>query len=441
MSIEITPLGGTGEVGKNMTVVSFDDEHIIVDMGMDLEKILSLNNKSISQQDREKLIKIGGIPDDSKIREQDISAIILTHGHLDHIGAIGKLAHEYGDAPIYATPFTAELVKHLLKDEQIFNVENKIKKIDEGESAEINDLEVEFIPGVHSIPQNAFPAIHSEDGVVLCVGGFKIDKNPVIGDSTDYSSLKKLSNEGTVISLICSVKADEPEPTPSESHARKMLEDVMTEASKEGGLIVTAFSSHIARIKIITEVSQKVDRKPVILGKSLRKKCKTASKLELVEFSSEVKIFGHIASIRDALRAINKSREDYVIITSGHQGEPNSLLSRIADKTEPYEIEQGDDIIFSASVIPNPLNIANRELLEAKLSAQGANIHRDIHVSGHAGQPGTKELIEKTNPDHIIPFHGTKEKMKSVIKIGRKIGFNEEQLHLPKNNDTLHLGE
>lgn len=439
MSIGITPVGGMGEVGKNMTVISFGEEKVIVDMGVKLENVLSMG-RSIGGISREKLRKAGGIPDDTQINSQDISAIILTHGHLDHIGAVSKLANEY-DAPIYASPFTAELVKRAIQEDREFEVDNEIKKMDLGDVAEIGDLEAEFIGAPHSIPHNTFPALHSSEGVVLCVAGFKVDDSPVLGPSTDYSSLSSLKNEGPVISLICSVKADEPEPTPPESHARDMLEEVMAEASdRGGGLLVTAFSSHIARIKEIVEISYEVDRRPIILGRSLRAKSKIASDLDLVEFPPDFKILGHVNSVRKALEVINEYREDYVVITTGHQGEKNALLSRIADQKEPYKIKPGDEIIFSASVIPSPLNKANRELLEAKLLAQGARLHTDVHVSGHAGKPGTKEFIEKVRPDHLIPFHGTFEKMKSVVKIGRKVGLSEEQLHMLENGQTLKLG-
>lgn len=440
MSIKITPLGGMGEIGKNMTIVSLDDEKIIVDMGVNLEKILNRGNNSVREMGRRELVEMGGIPDDSKIHREKISAIILTHGHLDHIGAVGKLAHQY-DAPIYATPFTAELVKRIIKEERVFDVDNEIKSVKLGDSVEIGNLEVEFIQGAHSIPQNAFPTIHYSEKVVLCVGGFKIDESPILGVPTDYSSLSNLTDSGSVISLICSVRADDPKPTPSEAEALEMLKDVMSDASDtENGMLVTTFSSHIARIKIIVEISYRSGRTPVILGRSLKKKCRIAYDLGLVDFPSELKILGHPDLIRKALGTIDKCREEYVIIMSGHQGEPNALLTKIADKKEPYKIEPGDQVIFSASVIPNPLNISNRMALEAKLEAQGASIHRDVHVSGHAGRPGTKKLIEKIGPDHIVPFHGTFEKMKSVLQIGREIGYSEDQLHLIKNNQTLSMG-
>lgn len=181
ITIEITPVGGMEEVGKNMTVLSFGDEgKVIIDMGLKLEKALALGDRNINKMDKEELANVGGIPDDSKISSQDITAIILTHGHLDHIGGIGKLAHEY-DAPIYASPFTAELVKQVIREEKVFDVKNEIKEVDPEDSAQIGDLEVEFMPGVHSIPQNSFPTIHSSKGTVICASGFKIDDSPVLG--------------------------------------------------------------------------------------------------------------------------------------------------------------------------------------------------------------------------------------------------------------------
>jgi len=440
MSIEITPLGGLGEVGKNMTLVSAADENIIVDMGVKVEGLLNLKNRSLSEVERERLVNVGGIPDDSKSRSLEVSAIILTHGHLDHIGAVGKLASEY-DATIYATPFTIELVKQVIKEERIFDVDNDVEEVKPGETFQINDVEVELIKGAHSIPQNVFPAIKTSSGVILCVGGFKVDKSPVLGHKTDYNDLKKLSNEGKVISLVCSVKADQSSPTPSEALAKKMLEKVMVKASGHGGIIVTTFSSHIARLKEVTSLARDINRVPVILGKSLKKKAKAAERMGIVKFPSETKFFGHLTSIREALEVINKSRENYVIITSGHQGEPNSVLARIAEKLEPYEIGEEDDVVFAAPVIPNPVNVSNRDFLEKKITDQGATIHRNVHVSGHAGKPGTKELLEKVSPDHVVPFHGTMDKIKSVIDIGRKIGFSEERLHALNNEETFRLGD
>lgn len=439
MTIEITPLGGLGEIGKNMTAICFDDVQVVVDMGIKLENVLSLGEPDIGKMSRDKLIEIGGIPDDSKLRSRNVSAILLTHGHLDHIGAIGKLAHEY-NAPIYGTPFTIELAKHIVKEERVFDVTNELRAVDNGESIEVNDLQIEFIRGIHSIPQTTLPAIHGSEGTVLCAGGFKLDDDPILGGTTDYEKLKQLNNNDFLISLVCSVRADEPNPTPPESHAKKMLEKEMSEAAdREKGLFVTCFSTHIARIKSIIEVSLKIGREPIVLGRSIERQCRIAVELGLVDFPLDLRMWGRSKSVHDVLMEIKDSREDYTILATGHQGEPNALLTRIADEETPLKIREGDEVIFSATVIPNPLNEANRELLEAKLKAQGARIHRDVHVSGHAGQPGTRELIKMVNPNHIIPVHGTPEKLNAVASIGRKMGYSNEQLHLLENGESLEL--
>lgn len=439
MTIEIMPLGGLGEIGKNMTALRLDDINIIVDMGIKLENILGLDDSDIGKMSREKLIEIGGIPNDSEFRNRDVSAILLTHGHLDHIGAIGKLAHEY-EAPIYATPFTIELARHVIRDERVFDVKNELRSIENGEKIEVDGVEIEFIKGTHSIPQTALPAIHSSEGTVLCAVGFKLDEEPLLGDTTDYERLSQLNDNDPLISLICAVRADDPNPTPSEAHVKKMLKEEMVETSNRGkALFVTCFSTHIARIKSIIEISHEVGREPIILGRSIVRQCRTAIKLGIVDLPSDLIMCGRSGSVQNALEEIKDSRENYTVIATGHQGEPNAILSRIADDMTPFKIQGGDEVIFSASVIPNPLNEANRDLLEAKLEAQGAHIHRDVHASGHAGQPGTRELIKIVNPDHIVPVHGTPEKLGAVTNIGRKMGYSSNQLHLLENGKSLEL--
>lgn len=438
--VEVIPLGGLGEVGKNMTAIGFDGTYVIIDMGIKLESILGFDDANIGDMGRAELINIDGIPDDSMLRDKDVVAILLTHGHLDHIGAIGKLAGQY-EAPIYGTPFTMELVKDVIREEKSFRVTNELRTVELGDEVEVGDIRAEFIQITHSIPQTTCVAVHGPDGTVLCASDFKLDDEPLLGPTTDRERLSELSNDGPVAALIGAVRVDQEGPTPSESHAREMLREAMDEAISGGeGVLVTTFSSHIARVRSIVELSYELGRTPILLGRSLRKYCSIATDLGLVEFPQELGIHGRSNSIRNAMKSVRGPRKDYVLVVTGHQGEPNSVLTRIVDKELPFKIKRNDEVIFSASVIPNPLNISNRELLETKLQIQGARIHRDVHVSGHAGRRDTREFIELVRPEHIIPCHSTFDKLKILADIGREAGYSEDQIHILGNGRGVNLG-
>jgi len=440
MSIKILPLGGLGEVGKNMTAVGFDGTYVIVDMGIKLESILGFDDANIGEMGKSELINIDGIPDDTPIRRKKVAAILLTHGHLDHIGAVGKLAHGY-NAPIYGTPFTVELVKDVIREEKVFRVTNELRCVNPGETVEIGNLSAEFIQVTHSIPQTCAVAIRGPDGSVLCASDFKLDDKPLLGPTTDIQSLKRLANDGPVAALVGAVRLEEEGPTPSESKARLMLREVMDSAASGGGaVLVTTFSSHIARLRSVVELSYELGRIPILLGRSLERYCLSAMKLGLVDFPEELGIYGRPNLVRRVLREVRGTREDYVLVVTGHQGEPNSVLTRIADGKLPFKIKKKDEVIFSASVIPNPLNISNRELLETKLHIQGARIHRDVHVSGHAGRKDTRKFIELVNPEYLIPCHGTYDKLEILANMGREMGYPKDRIPILQNGRMLVLG-
>jgi len=440
MVVEILPLGGLDEIGKNMTAIGFGGRYVIVDMGIRLDSILGFEDADIGSMGREELINIKGIPDDAALRNRDVEAIVLTHGHLDHIGAIGKLAHAY-DAPIYGTPFTIELAKHVIREERAFKVKNEFKTVMPGEVVYANGIKLEFVGATHSILQTILLAVHGPEGAVLCASDFKLDDEPLLGNKTDYNRLKKLANDGLLAAMVGAVRVDEPGPTGSEAHARNMLQEVMKEATaNDGAVLATTFSSHIVRIKSIVDLSLKMGRTPVLLGRSLCNYCTAATRVGLVKFPSDLHIHGRPNAVRNLIRKIENSREDYVILATGHQGEPTALLTRIADKKLPFKIRKGDEVIFSSSVIPNPINESNRELLETKLRAQGAHVYKGVHVSGHAGRCDTAEFIKLVGPEHLIPCHSTVDKLKIVADIGRELGYSNEQLHILQNGKCLELG-
>ena len=422
-----------------MTAVGFDGEYVVVDMGFRLDSILGFEDADIGAMEREELVSIQAIPDDSALEAKKVKAIVLTHGHLDHIGAVGKLAHRY-DAPILGTPFTIELVRRIIHEERVFGVNNELRQVKLGEVVEVGGIQIEFIAVTHSIPQTALVALHGPGGTVLFASDFKLDEQPLLGSLTDTARLKQLASEGLLACLVGAVRVDEPGPTKSESVAKQMLREVMEEAvQKDGAVIVTTFSSHIARLRSIIDIAQELGRVPLVVGRSLSNYCSAALKLGLVEFEG-IRIHGRRSNaVKNVLREAEEARDEFVLVVTGHQGEPTSVLTRIADGRLPFKIRKGDEVIFSASIIPNPINESNRLLLETKLKAQGAKVHRDVHVSGHAGRKDTAEFLRLVSPQHLVPCHGTFDKLKIVADIGKELGYSESQIHLLKNGESLRL--
>jgi ribonuclease J len=438
--VEILPLGGMNEIGKNMTAIGFGGEYVIVDMGVRLDSILEFEDAELGEMSRRELININAIPDDAVLHGKKVKAIALTHGHLDHVGAIGKLATAY-HVPIYGTPFTAEIVKHILKEERVSKLHgDACERVSPGATVNVGKITIEFIPTTHSLLQTCAILVKKRDESVLVASDFKLDETPLLGRKTDRKRLKELGKDGLTAAMVGAVRVDEEGPTPSEGHAKEMLREVMAEASDGNGLVyVTTFSSHIVRLKSIVDLSFELGRTPVLVGRSMKNYCGAALGLGLVNFPKELQILGRPNASRHMLRKIDHSRSDYVMVCTGHQGEPTSVMSRIADGRLTPEVRKGDEVIFSASVIPNPINQSNRAILETKLEAQGAKIYRDIHVSGHAARVDTIQFMNMIRPDNVIPCHGTPEKLEAMADIARKLGYAKEKVHVCDNGASLEL--
>ncbi len=444
--IGIIAVGGYNEMGRNMTAIRINEDIIIIDMGLRLDRVQIHEDVEIDKMHSLELIEMGAIPDDTIMKQinGNVRAIVCTHGHLDHIGAISKLAHRY-TAPIISTPYTTALIKHQIDSERKFGVKNNLVSMKAGERIEVTkDIELEFINTQHSIIDTVFLAIHTTSGSIVYGCDFKLDRTPTIGDAPDFKRLKELGEEGVIALITESTNAGRNGKAPSEQIAQSLLKDVLlgTEES-DVGMIVTTFASHISRMDSIVKFAQEMGRIPVLLGRSMERYVGTAHQLGYIELPENVEIYGNRRDIDKALKKImEKGKDKYLPVTTGHQGEPGAVLGRIANGDTPYKIESGDRIIFSANIIPNPLTQANRYSLETKLKMKGARIYDNVHVSGHAYREDHWELLRMLKPEHVIPAHGNIQMHSEYIQMAEDSGYSlGDTLHLLRNGEELYIEE
>ncbi len=450
MEIEIATIGGYEEVGRQMTAVRAGDDVVIFDMGLNLSKVLIHDNVETERMHSLDLIDMGAIPDDRVMSdiEGDVQAIVPTHGHLDHIGALPKLAHRY-DAPIVATPFTIELVKQQIEGEQKFGVNNDLVKMDAGEQMQIGDsgqVQMEFVNVTHSIIDAINPVLHTPEGAVVYGLDKRMDHTPVIGDPIDMKRFREIGREGNgVLAYIedCT-NAGRKGRTPSESVARRHLQDVMTSIEDyDGGIVATTFSSHIARVSSLVEFARDIGRQPVLLGRSMEKYSGTAERLGFVDFPGDVGMYGHRKSVdRTFKRIMDEGKENYLPVVTGHQGEPRAMLTRMGRGETPYELDEGDKVIFSARVIPEPTNEGQRYQSEKLLGMQGARIYDDIHVSGHLREEGHYAMLDALEPQHVVPAHQDMKGFAPYVDLAGRKGYTlGRDLHVTRNGNVITLVE
>ncbi len=443
MSIEITTVGGYNEVGKNCTAIKVDDAAVICDMGVFLENYIKLTeDEDIINISTSKLMKAGAVPDISAIEDwkKYVKAIIPSHAHLDHVGAIPFLAKKFKKAELLATPYTTEVIKAILKDEKM-SIPNKIKTLSPNSVYQIKKgVKVEFINMTHSTAQAAMLAVHTKKGIILYANDFKFDSTPTMGKKPNFNILKKIGKKGILALIVDSTYAAKKTKTPSEAVAKEMLKEVMLGTESKGkAVVVTTFSSHLARLKSIIEFGKKMNRKILLIGRSLAKYVKAGENVNIINFSKDIKILKYRKQIEKELRKVNKNRGKYLLIVTGHQGEPKAVLSRIAKKEFPFHLKKGDQVIFSSSVIPTKINQENREKLENFIKKQKARIFRDVHVSGHAAREDLRDLINMVNPKHIIPAHGNQEMRKALFDLAIEMDYKKNNIHLSKNGNRITI--
>ncbi|QRV14886.1 ribonuclease J [Haloterrigena salifodinae] len=448
MEIEIATIGGYEEVGRQMTAVRAGTDIVIFDMGLNLSKVLIHDNLRTEGMHSLDLIDMGAIPDDRIMSdlEGDVKAIVPTHGHLDHIGAISKLAHRY-DAPVVASPFTIELVKGELADEQKFDSGNDLVKMDAGETMSIGDsgkVELEFVNVTHSIIDAINPVLHTPEGAIVYGLDKRMDHTPVIGDPIDMKRFREIGREGE--GVLCYIEdctnANKKGRTQSERVAREHLRDVLYSVEDyDGGIVATTFSSHIARVKSLVEFAKDIGRQPVLLGRSMEQYSGTAERMGFAEFPDDLGMFGHRNSVdRTFERIMNEGKEDYLPVVTGHQGEPRAMLTRMGRGETPYELDDGDKVVFSAGIIPEPTNEGQRYQAEKLLGMQGARIYSDIHVSGHLRQEGHYEMLDALQPQHVIPAHQNMKGFSGYVDLASNQGYKlGRDLHVTCNGNLIQL--
>jgi len=439
MPVEICTVSGFNEFGKNMTAIRYKNEVVIIDLGIQPEKYIKFteDTEDLTLLNANELVKAGAIPDTSPIKEwsEFVKAIIPSHAHLDHCGAIIYLADRF-KAPVLCTPFTAEVIRGMIKDRQI-PFKNKISVVQpNGMKTVSQNIKIEFIHVTHSTPHASMIAVHTPEGVVLYSGDFKLDATPQLGKPPNIKRLKELGNENVIATIVEATYGSKPGRTPSEAVARELLKESMEAAdTRKNSIVVTTFSSHLARLKSIFEIGQQHKRKIVFLGRSMAKYISAGEKVGLVSFSQKAEIVRYGSKVERKLKEIDKAgKHRYLIVCTGHQGEPKSVLSRIITKNF---LDAKDYVIFSCKTIPTPTNIANRERLERELKRLGIHVLVDVHQSGHASQDELREFIEMVKPKNIIPTHGNTTEKRGLANLAKELGYKDNQIHLAKDGDRI----
>lgn len=419
--LRVIPLGGLGEIGKNMLALEFDDDIIVIDAGLMFPK-----------EDQYGVDLV--IPDISYLteRREKVRGIIITHGHEDHTGALPYVLREL-KVPVYATRLTLGLISVKLKEHRL-KTEARLKEVTPGEIITLGKFKVEFFSVCHSIPDAAGLIIRTPVGVVVHSGDFKLDHTPVNGHPSELARLAQVALQEPLLLLSDSTYAELPGYTPSERLVGETFDRIFADAA--GRIMVTTFSSLISRVQQVLDAAARHGRYVVVVGRSMTENVRISRELGYLTDS------GNVLRNLDQIKGLPHNK--VALITTGSQGEPTSALVRISNRDhKQLHIIPGDTVVMSATPVPGNEALVNRTI--DNLFRQGAKVLWDriamVHVHGHGSQEELKLLINLIRPKFFVPIHGEYRHMSLHAGLARSLGIPDSNIFVLEDGDVLELTE
>lgn len=417
--VRLSFLGGLGEVGKNMMTLEHDNQMIVVDAGL-----------MFPTEETPGIDLI--LPNFSHIlkNKKRLKAVILTHGHEDHIGSLPYLLKEIR-VPVYGSKLTLGLLKPKLEEQ---NVKAEMREVTENSQIKIGDFKFEFIPQIHSVPDGMALAIHTPCGIIFHSGDFKFDQTPLANQRVRYDRLTDYAKKGVLLMLSDSTNAETPGFTKPEKIVAEKLHDFFLKS--KGRVIVASFASHIHRIQQIIDAAKDTGRVVAVSGRSMRQSIEVATKTGHLKIPK--KTFIDIHKIK------NYHKDEICVLCTGSQGEPLSALSLIASREHKHiKVKKGDTVIIAASPVPG--NERSVGMIINALFKNGANVIYEkideVHVSGHASQEELKLMLNMIKPKYFVPIHGEYRHLKYHEKLAISTGIKPNQVFLLENGDSLSISK
>jgi ribonuclease J len=416
--VRVTFLGGLGEIGRNMATIEVEDRVAVIDVGVFFPNPEHLGVDLI-------------LPDWSALHGRDVDALFLTHGHLDHIGAVPYFLQDFPDVTIYGTTLTLAFVQAILDEWPDLDPPEMVE-VQPADVIEHGPFVVEVVQVSHSIPDGCAYAFRTPHGIVVHTGDFKLDQTPVDGLTTDLAHFARLGDEGVDLLLADSTNADVPGHVPTERTVGATMREEMAKAT--GLVVVASFASHVHRIQQVLDAAEAVGRRPVFVGRSMVKNMDIARRLAYLDFDHEREV--RIEDVAD------HDPSELVIISTGSQGEPYSALSLMASGDHKHvQVGEGDTIILASSLIPGNEQAVFRSI--NGLARRGATVvHKgtaDVHVSGHANGGDLTLFHNIVEPEYVVPVHGEYRHLTAHRDIAVATGCPPEQVFVCEDGDVLEL--